>query len=248
MRIRTQTLLDALTSPPGSSSYKMAIPLVGWETFQLLYDLRRPILNALRQYGQIYIFDGRYVTSLIKYGNYVGVDRVAVDAFFLTHLPLLRGGEEVGMVEPHLWILLRFGRAETYEVRRVADVKAVFAEIKRIVENDDAVKIAALYIEARIKDLDEELLKIALDNIERGAGYLRGLISDTIAAMLHYADKDVFHTFVKRLKEQWRPILETLGVKVEDIIAAEAKEAAKAGNQAVAEKLEVLDDLREELH
>jgi len=240
MRVRMQTLLDALFSPPGSSSYKAVIQLIGWETFQRLYDLKKPILSALQKYSQTYIFDGCHVTKLIKYGNYVDVDQVRVDLFFLTFLPVLKRGEEVGMVEPHLWILLERGEVKSYMVRNIADVKAVFAEIKRIVENDDEVKTAALHIEARMRDLDEELLAIAFDNIEHGVSYLRGLIADTIAALMYSADKDVLHTFVKRLRGQWEPLLEALNVK--DVIAAEVKEAVKADGR-IAEKLEALKEL-----
>jgi len=235
MKVRIQTLLDALLSPPDSSSYRAIISLIGWETFQQLYDLKKLILSALQKYGLIYIFDDRYVTKLIKYGSYVDVDRVRVDVFFLTFLPALKRGEEIGMVEPHLWVLLERGEAKSYEVRNVADVKAVFAEIKRVVENDDEVKTAVLHIEARIRDLDEELLAIASDNIERGVAYLRGLIADTIAALMYNADKEVLHMFVKRLKERWGLLFEALSIK--DLIAAEAR----AGNQAIVEVLKELD-------
>jgi len=248
IRVRVQTLLDALTSPPGSAPYQAIIPLIGWEALRTIYDHRKLILDALQRYNQIYIFDGRHTVSLVKYGNYVEVGRVPVDAFFITYVPILREGEEIGLAEPQLWILeMRYGEIKSYEVRRVADVKAVLAEIKRMVEEDEKVYVATLFIEEKIKWLNEDLMKIAFKNIERGVDYLKGLIADTIAALFHHTDAETFLTFVRRLKERWGPLLEALGIRVEDVIAAEVKEAMKAGNQAIAEKLEVLKELGGEL-
>jgi len=239
MRIRIQTLTEALLSPPGSDSYKATIPLIGWETFQWLYDLRKIVLDALRKYSQIYILDGHYVIRLIKYGRYVDVERIYVNLFFIAYVPVLKGGEEVGMVEPHAWVLLLdYGKVEVYEVRNVADVKAVLERIRDAVKNNTA---AVLQIENKLKDLEEELLKIALDSIERGIGYLRGLIADVVASLLYNADKEALSVFVSRLKEQWGSLLELLDVK--SIIAAEVREAMNASDKAVAEKLNVLKEL-----
>jgi len=248
MRVKKQTLWDALTSPPGSAPYREIIPLIGWETLRTIYDHRKLILEGLQKYNEIYVFDGRYVTKLVKYGNYVEVSRMQADAFFLIYVPILKGGEEIGLVEPQLWIIeMKYGEIKSYEVRRVADVKTVLAEVKRMVEEEDKMHVVALFIEEKIKWLNEDLMKIAFRNIEYGVGYLRGLIADTIAALFHYADKEAFLAFVRRLKEQWGPLLEALGIRLEDVIATEVKEAMKAGNQAIAEKLEVLKELGGEL-
>jgi len=250
MRVRMQTLLDALTSPPGSASYQEIIPLIGWEALRTIYDHRKSILDALQRYHyhRIYIFDGRHIVGLVRYGNYVEVSREPVKAFFITYVPILREGEEIGMVEPQLWIIeTEYGGVKIYEVRRVADIKTVLAEIKRMVEEDDEVRIAALFIEEKIKWINEDLVKIAHKNIERGVGYLRGLISDTIAALFHHADTEVFLEFTKSLKERWGPLLEALGIRVEDVIATEVREAMRTGDQAVAEKLRTLKELEEEL-
>jgi len=88
------TLQDAPASPPGSSPYRAAAPLIGLETFQLLYDFRKPTLAALSKCGETRILDGRRAAGLIKYGKYVEVDRVAANALLLAHLPVLNGGGE----------------------------------------------------------------------------------------------------------------------------------------------------------
>jgi len=242
MRVRVQTLVDALTSPPGAHSYRAIIPLIGWEVFRELYDLRKPILDALQKYNAVHIFDGRYIITLIKYGNYVEVDRMDAGSFFLVrYVPVLRGGAEIGMVEPHVWILLlEHGTLEVHEVRRITDVKVVLAKIKSVIEKDGAMNPAALFIDARIRDVNEELLQLALRSIEDGVEYLRGLITDVIAAMFHHAG-DVFNIFVERLKERWGPLLEALRISVEDVIVAETKEVARA--KAVEEALKEMEEL-----
>jgi len=229
-----QTLVDALTSPPGSAPYKAIIPLIGWEVLREIYDVRKPALDALQKYGQVYILYGRYVISLAKHGEYVDVGRMNAGEFFLVYFPALRGGAEVGLVEPHVWILVERG-AKVYEVHSVSDVKAVLAEIKRIVVEDDATKGAALHIDARIRDINEALLQMAVRNIEGGAEYLRGLIIDTIASVFRHADKEVFDALIERLEGRWKPLLEALGISVKDVIGAEVRETAEAG--ATAERL-----------
>jgi len=237
MRVKIQTLTEALSSPPGSSPYRAIIPLISWEVFQTLYDIRKILLDALQKYAQIYVLEGRHVIRLIKYGNYVDVERIHVDLFYIAYVPMLKGGEEVGMVEPHLWVLLLDGKVEAHEVRNFAEVKAVLERLRHEVKSNT---VTVLQIENTLKDLEEELLKIALDSVERGVGYLRGLVADVIASLLYNVDKDVLNTFVSRLKEQWGPLLEMLDVK--SVIVAEVKEVVKVDNR-IAEKLEALEEL-----
>lgn len=184
------------------------------------------------------MFDGRYVVRLIRYSNYIDIERLNVELFYIAYVPVLKGGEEVGMVEPHLWVLLLdYGEIEVYEVRNVVDVKTILEKIKRVVKNNT---VAVLQIEAKVRDLDTELLEIAFNNVEHGASYLRGLIADTIMALVYNVDKDTLCMFVKQLKEQ-EPLLEAL--KIKDLIVAEVMEVMKTGNKAIVEKLEVLKEL-----